>query len=179
MKEIEAKILEVNTNNVIATLLHLGAKKVFDGQIETSIFDFQNKAIVKAKDLLRLRRQGDKTQLTYKKVHVTQTAKVAEEYTVEISDIETMKRVLEFLGLKVTENLQKHRVSYVLGKTRFEIDRYMGKYSYIPEFMEIEAENTQTLHRNAELLGFKSSDCLPWSTHDLIKYYSTKKIDSR
>ena len=65
-----------------------------------------------------------KPELTYKKVHVTQTAKTAEEYTVEVSSLETMKKILENLGLSVTESMQKHRVSYKLGHVRFDIDRY-------------------------------------------------------
>jgi hypothetical protein len=51
----------------------------------------------------------------------------------------------------------------------------MEKYSFVPEFMEIEAENTDLIVKYAELLGFKPEDCLPWSTYDIVKYYSSKK----
>jgi adenylate cyclase class 2 len=175
MKEVEAKILEVDKNQIEETLARLGAKKVFDGEIETFFFDFKEGTIVKAKNLLRLRREENKIELTYKTVHQTQNAKVAEEYTVEVSDLETMKNILEFLGLSVTESMRKHRVSYTLDKARFDMDRYEGKYSYIPEFLEIEAESAESIHKYAGLLGFSSKDCLPWSTQDLINYYSSKK----
>jgi adenylate cyclase, class 2 len=174
MKEVEAKILEVNKNQIETSLARLGAKKVFDCEIETFFFDFKDGTIVKAKNLLRLRRE-EKVELTYKTVHQTQNAKVAEEYTVEVSDIETMKNILEFLGLSVTESMRKHRVSYTLDKARFDMDRYEGKYSYIPEFLEIEAESAESIHKYAGLLGFSSKNCLPWSTQDLINYYSSKK----
>jgi len=117
----------------------------------------------------------NKTELTFKKVHFTQSAKVAEEYSVEVSNFETMKTILENLGLSTTENMQKHRISYRLDNARFDIDCYFGNYGYIPEFLEIEAENSGSLNKYASLLGFKAKDCLPWSTNELIHYYSSKK----
>jgi predicted adenylyl cyclase CyaB len=175
MKELEVKILEVNRIKIEETLASLGAKKVFDGDIQTMFFDFKDGTIIKAKNVLRLRKEQDKTELTYKKVHVTQTVKLAEEYSVDVSNLETMKKILENIGLSITENMQKHRVSYTIDHTRFDIDCYAGNYGYIPEFMEIEAENIDLIHKYAALLGFKAKDCLPWSTDELIRYYSISK----
>jgi adenylate cyclase, class 2 len=175
MKEVEAKILEVDRKQVEEALLGLGAKKILDGDIQTLFMDFKDARIIKAKDVLRLREEQDKTELTYKKVRFTKTAKTADEYSVEVSDLEAMKTILENLGLSVTECMQKHRVSYTLDKVRFDIDRYLGSYEYIPEFMEIEAEDADSIHKYAELLGFKAEDCLPWSTAELIQHYSNSK----
>jgi len=175
MKELEVKILEVNRKKIEETLTGLGAKRVFDGEIQTMFFDFKDASIVKAKDVLRLRKEQDKTELTYKKVHITETAKLAEEYSVEVSNLETMKKILENIGLPITESMKKHRVSYTIDHTRFDIDCYAGDYEYIPEFMEIEAENIDLIHKYAALLGFKTEDCLPWSTDELIRHYSFKK----
>jgi predicted adenylyl cyclase CyaB len=176
MKEIEVKILEVNRKKIEQILVNHGAKKVFNSDIQTLFFDFpKNHSISKAKDVLRLRREPDKTELTYKKVHANKSAKTAEEYSVDVSNLETMKRILENLGLAVTECMRKHRVSYMLNHARFDIDRYLGDYGYIPEFLEIEAENIELIHDYAELLGFKAKDCLPWSTNQLIRHYAFRK----
>ena len=175
MKELEVKILEVNRIKIEETLASLGAKKVFDGEIQTIFFDFKDGTIIKAQNVLRLRKEQDKTELTYKKVHITETVKLAEEYSVRVSDLETMKKILENLGLSITENMEKHRVSYTIDHTRFDIDRYIGNYSYIPELMEIEAENVDLIHKYAALLGFQAKDCLPWSTDELIRHYASKK----
>jgi predicted adenylyl cyclase CyaB len=175
MEEIEVKILEVNRPAVERTLASLGAKKVFDGDIQTFFFDSKEGAIIKQKDVLRLRKEQDKTELTYKSVHVTQTAKTAEEYTVEVSNFEMMKVILENLGLSVINSLEKHRVSYLLGDARFDFDQYHGDCQYIPEFMEIEAKSIDLIYKYSALLGFEAKDCLPWSTTDLIKHYSFKK----
>jgi predicted adenylyl cyclase CyaB len=157
------------------TLSGLGARKVFDSDVETLFFDFKEGTIIKQKNVLRLRKEQDKIELTYKKVHVTQIAKTAEEYSVEVSSLETMKQILENLGLSIIDRMQKHRVSYTLECARFDFDRYIGDYEYIPEFLEIETQSTDLIYKYAELLGFEAKDCLPWSTTDLIKHYSHKK----
>jgi adenylate cyclase class 2 len=175
MKEIEVKILDVNRPTIEQTLAVLGAKKIFDGDIETVFFDYKDGTIIKQKNVLRLRREQDKIELTFKKVHVTQIAKTAEEYSVEVSSLETMEEILENLGLSIIGRMQKHRVSFTVEGARFDFDRYLGDYGYIPEFLEIEAQSADLIYKFAELLGFEAKDCLPWSTTDLILHYSHKK----
>ncbi len=175
MKELEVKILEVNRKKIEETLASSGAKKIFDDDILTLFFDFKGATINKAKNVLRLRKEQDKIELTYKKVHITETAKLAEEYSVDVSNLETMKKILENIGLSVTESMEKHRVSYIIDHTRFDIDCYKGNYGYIPELLEIESENIDLIHKYAAVLGFQAKDCLPWSTDELISHYSFKK----
>jgi predicted adenylyl cyclase CyaB len=162
MKETEVKILEVNK------------AKVFDGDIKTLFFDFKKGTIIRQKNVLRLRKEQDKTELTYKKVYFTPSTKTAEEYSVEVSSLETMEKILENLGLSIIESMQKHRVSYTIDDARFDFDRYFGRYGFIPEFLEIEANNTDLIYKYAALLGFKRKDCLPWSTTELINHYFSK-----
>jgi len=82
-----------------------------------------------------------------------------------------MREILENLGLSVIDSMQKHRVSYTLEGARFDFDRYLGSFVYIPEFLEIEAKSTDLIYKYAKILGFNSKDCLPWSTEDLIHHY--------
>lgn len=175
MKELEVKILEVDRDRIEEILANLRAKRVFDGEIETLLFDFKDGKIAKAKDVLRLRKEKNEIELTYKTVLSDQGVKVAEECTVEVSDLERMKKILECLGLSVVECMQKHRVSYSLHDLHFDIDRYTGDYGHIPEFLEIEAKSIDLIHKYADLLGFKAKDCLPWSTNELLRHYSSKK----
>jgi predicted adenylyl cyclase CyaB len=175
MKEVEVKILEVKRKNIEETLIRLGAKKVFDGDIQTLLFDFKDGKIIKAKDVFRLRKEEDKIELTYKKVRVDKAAKNAEEYSVEVSDLEMTEKILQNLGLGIIDDMLKHRVSYKLDSARFDMDRYLGKYDFIREFLEIEAENVEAIYQYADLLGFKPKDCLPWSTKELIEHYSKKR----
>jgi predicted adenylyl cyclase CyaB len=176
MKEIEIKIIEIDRTKVEANLAALGASKTFDGDVRTWFFDFQNGTIMQARNLLRLREIGDRTDLTFKKFVENESAKVRHEYEVSISDFETMCLILESLGLVSTWRLDKHRTSYVLSENvHVDIDRYSGEFSYIPELMEIEGRGISTIREHAKLLGFGPDDCKSWDTFDLIDYYSGKK----
>jgi predicted adenylyl cyclase CyaB len=175
MQEIEVKILEVDPKRVSEALAKLGAEKVFDGDIETLFIDTENGEIHKRRDVLRLRKEGDKTELTYKEVKIGEKSKVAEEHTVEVSDCETILKILQLAGLSVKQRMDKHRLSYKTGDARFDIDTYRGEFSFIPPFMEIEASE-DAIERYAKQLGLESKQCLPWSTDELIKHYQSKKV---
>ena len=177
MKEIEVKILEVDRRQIERKLIHIGAKKVFDGRIETFFFDFKNHGIMKAGNVVRLRTEGKKARLTIKKFLSNKEVKKVEEVEVVVSDMQKMKRILKFLGLSMTSNMVKHRVSYLLGAVHFDVDKYERELAYIPEFLEIEAEDTGVIHNYAGVLGFNVEDCLPWSTKELINYYSSKSSE--
>jgi len=174
MKETEVKILEINQQQIEELLVKLQAKKTFEGTIQTLFLDFKDGRIIKQGNLLRLRKDPEKTELTFKKVKHTQTVKIAEEYSVEVSNIETIVQILQNLGLNITGSMEKHRISYKLDNAQFDMDKYIGDYSFIPEFLEIEAENIDKIYNYAQMLGFKHKDCLPWSTEDLIGHYSKK-----
>ena len=176
MKEIEVKIIEIDRKKVEDNLAILGAAKTFDGIVETWFFDFQDGTIMRARNLLRLRRICDKVDLAFKKFVESPSAKVRNEYEVSISDFETMRLILESMGLTPTWRMEKHRTSYVLSAgVHVDIDKYSGDFSHIPELMEIEGRDISTIHEHAKFLGFGPDDCKSWDTFDLVGYYSLKK----
>jgi adenylate cyclase class 2 len=174
MEEIEVKILEINREKVDRKLLTLGATKVFDDEILTSFLDFKDNSIDSKKDVLRLREQRGKVELTYKKVHTYRGVKQAEEISVQVSDLDATILLLNNLGLRITHQMEKHRTSYVLGSTRFDIDRYRAEYEFIPVFLEIEG-SINDIKKYVMELGYQEKDCLPWSTDKLISYYTEKR----
>jgi predicted adenylyl cyclase CyaB len=174
-KEIEVKILEVNREETEQILENLGAKKVFDGNIQTVFFDFSDGRITAAKNVLRLRSKVGKTELTFKKVSSYIDAKTAEEYSMDVSSIEAANKILENLGLVAVECMDKHRISYKLGDANFDFDRYLGEFAYVPEFLEIEADDIKKIYSFAQQFGYKPQDCLAWSTDELIKHYRNRK----
>jgi predicted adenylyl cyclase CyaB len=176
MKEIEIKIIEIDRRRVEDNLASLGAARIFDGDVETWFFDFQDCRIARARNLLRLRRIDNRTDLAFKKFVESQSAKIRKEYEVSISDFETMRVILESIGLVPTWRMEKHRTSYVLrGGVHADIDKYSGDYSHIPELMEFEGGDISTILETAKLLGFGPDDCKSWDTLDLVNYYSAKK----
>jgi len=175
MLEIEAKILEIDRRKIEDALVGMGARKSFEGNVETLFYDFRDGSIVKSRNVLRLRNENNHCVLTYKRVEGTRQAKRAEEYSVEISDQAMLQKILESLGLVIIDSTNKHRISYELKGAHFDIDRYLEKYRYIPEFLEIEADSAKSIHKYAKALGVEAKDCLAWSTAQVIEYYSQMK----
>ena len=174
MKETEVKILEVDSEKVAAKLAEFGAVKVFEGDLLTVFLDFQDNRISKRRDVLRLRKEGDNAELTYKKIETNKAVKEAQECSVQVSDLDETQEILQHIGLKVTAKMRKHRVSYTLGSVRFDIDHFINDFQFIPEFLEIEGSKEE-IQKYAQTLGFQEKDCLPWSTDELIQHYSSKK----
>jgi adenylate cyclase class 2 len=176
MQEIEVKILEIDKKATEQKLIKLGAKKVFDGIVDSKVFDFPDERIKNRKDLLRVRMMGDECFLTYKIASKEKSkAKVCEEIEFKISDMDKMKLVLGHLGLNTKDGVKKHRTSYSIGSTHFEIEEYLEENKFVPCFLEIEAHGLEEIQKYAKLLGFKESECLNWNSWDVIDYYKNKK----
>ncbi len=177
MQEIEVKILEVKRAEVEEKLKKLGAKKFFSGEIKAENFDFEDERIIKARDLLRLRKEGEKAILTFKKfTGENKDAKSLKEIEVEVSDLNKMKEILEELKLIPINNSRKMRTSYELEGVKFEFDKYLDENDFIPEFLEIEAHDNVLIHKYINLLGFSKEDCKPWSFFQIKQYYLSKNL---
>ncbi|MDP2630142.1 MAG: CYTH domain-containing protein, partial [Candidatus Uhrbacteria bacterium] len=123
MKEIEAKILEINKNEVEKKLRALGAKKVFDGKIDIRYFDFPGKTLKKRGIILRLRNKGNHGELTVKSNFVrTKGAKTSYEEETPV-DFNATRKVLIALGYQEITRSTKHRIEYVFDSVKFEIDK--------------------------------------------------------
>jgi predicted adenylyl cyclase CyaB len=176
MREVEVKIVEIDRAKVEARLRSLGASRILETREESMFFDFPGNPISAAKNLLRLRKEGEKTLLTFKKFVENGTAKVRDEYEVSVSAFEPMLRILEALGLRAFQRMAKNRTSYSLKNgVRVDLDKYRDEFSYIPDLMEIEAKDEPTLQSSIKLLGFTPEDAKSWTTFDLVNYFSAKK----
>lgn len=177
MTEIEVKILEINRESVEQKLIALGAKMTFDDEMHAIYYDLQDDRLKKAGKALRLRKEGKRTILALKVHRENRLAKERAEIEVEVSGFEEMKTLLEGLGYTPWLEMQKHRTSYEYGGTRCELDHYCGEHAFIPEFLEIEGGDIETIYGCAETLGFSRLSCLPWDAAELITYYALKNKD--
>ena len=177
MKEIEIKILGIDRMAVETRLLSLGAKKIFDDEIHALYYDFADSSLKNSDCALRLRLEGMKSVLCLKKPIESKEAKIREEYEIEVSDFDTMKYLMEGLGLNAWLEMKKHRTSYEFRGVHFEIDEYHDAYNFIPPFLEIEGHDIETIYACAELLGFRGNDCKPWDILQVAAYYSGKLQD--
>jgi len=171
MKEIEVKILEIDVAAVKQKLESWGAIKVFEGDITASYYDFSDREL-RDKDLvLRLRKKGQTIELTLKEKLNQEEAKIMEEYEVNVTDFETMQKILYQVGLREVKVAKKYRVSYILDEVHFELDTFPDT----PTFLEIEAPTLELVQKYVRRLGFSMQEAKPWSGGDLLRYYQKRK----
>jgi adenylate cyclase class 2 len=175
MEEIEVKILGVDRKKVEEKLVSMGARKTFDGEICAVFYDYADNSIRDAKDTMRLRKVGDRAYVTYKKFVENERAKIRREYESEVVDYEAVRNILKSLGLVEWMDMRKRRTSYELPGVHFELDKHIDQYSYVPEFLEIEAKDLDTLYKYVEALGYMREECRPWTIVEISQYYSEKK----
>ena len=174
MREIELKILEIDRERAVSTLLSLGAVMTFDDEIHALYYDMPGQSLKERHTTLRLRREGAGTVLAVKHDICDDRAKVREEREVAVSDFHGMRAILEALGFSIWLEMKKHRTSYQLAGLHFEFDRYQHAYAFIPEFLEIEGPSVDAIYRYAGLLGYAEGDCRPWDAVQLAAHYAVR-----
>ena len=98
MEEIEVKFLEINVLDVINKLEKLGAKKVFDFLFCRRLFDFPDLSLAQNHSWLRLRDEGDKITLAFKKRFGVSENKLKDEGMHEIEiNVNDFKKTAELL----------------------------------------------------------------------------------
>lgn len=167
MKEIEVKVLDINTKDIIQKLKKLKAKKTFEDEIEATFFDYPNNTFKKNNQLLRLRKKGNLAELTLKRNISRNKAKIVEE-TERVVDFNKTLKFLKSLGLvEVRKLTKKYRISYQLKNIHFEIDKVEG----IPAYLEIEAQSLNHLEKALKLLNIPKSKAKPWTQTEVQKFY--------
>ncbi len=170
MKEIEVKFLEIDSKKIRSMLENIGAIKKFDGDMEAVFFDYPDFRLKNSGKLLRLRTKGDHCELTFKSNVSRDKVKILDEFEVTLNDFGTAKEIFSNMGFVEVKEWKtfKHRVSYYYDNASFEIDTIPG----YPTFLEIEAKNAKEIERHAKKLGLDMKDSKPWSSDDVVKYYS-------
>jgi adenylate cyclase class 2 len=165
MREIEIKILNVDTKKIEKKLRALGAKRIEKCLIHDKLFNYPDMRIPKD-ELFRVRNHENRVEITYKANPGKSEFLEHDEYQTEVKDFDTICKILELLGLIVTCDRQKKRTSYKLGKVKFEID----KYPTIPSYMEIEG-NKEDIKKMLGKLGFTMKDTTNMNATQVLKYY--------
>jgi len=172
MKEVEIKILEIDKKEIIDKLKKAGAKKIFEGDVENIFYDFENKRLFSQGKKLRLRKLGDRFQLTFKGKKEKGVAKIRDEYEVYFDDDTPIKKILEELGLReINRYCVKHRISFVIEDVRFEID----DFKKIPAYLEIEGPSVKKIKKYVKKLGFSMDDIKSYSSRDVFNHYGKKE----
>ena len=163
--EIEVKFYLSDIERMQERILALGAEskgRVFENNVR---YEDKNHSLFKKKSLLRLRRDA-KTILTFKSSppFAYSEFKVFNELEVEISDFETMSRILAELGLHPEQIYEKWRQTLILDQTGF----YLDTMPY-GTFLEIEGAE-KDIRTHAAGLG------LNWQKRILLNYLEIFEI---
>ncbi len=171
MHEVEVKVLDIDRAAVESTLAGLGVKPAPEERFAAVFFDFPEGRLRAGGQLLRLRQEGGRAMLTFKGRVREEGAKVREETEVEVGDFEGCRRLLSALGLVETAYVDKFRTSYRLDSASVVIDRHVGRLSFIPELLEIEAGSVEEVRSVAARLGFSPDQLRPWGLPQVVDYY--------
>lgn len=173
MREIEVKLLEVNEKQISEKLLAFGAEKIFDGVMDVIYYDYPDEYFRARGKRIRLRKKGDKAEMTYKEKISRGVTKIEEEHEIKINDFETARQIL--LGMEMVEirRYQKDRRSYKLGDMYFEFDFL---WEGVPVFMEIEGPTEEKVMEWVEKLGFKREDAKNWSGSEVLEHYGIAPV---
>lgn len=172
MHEIEVKILEINVSDVEQKLLHkLGFEKEMEGEFHAIFFDDEAKSLKESKRLLRLRKEGDKSVLAFKRNVSREGAKIMEEHQTEVLDFDAAIRLVKGLGYMPTSQTRKIRQVFRKDDIEVVIDDYKDSLGHIPPFLEIEAPSQEALNMWIERLGFEQKQASSWDTRDLVRHY--------
>ena len=139
------------------------------------ILDYPDGKMRHAGTLLRLRRTSGKSTLTFKGPgRVVSRTKVRLEIESDVSDADSMLRLLKMMGLGVAFRYQKYRTLYRKGKCLITFDE-----TPIGNYLEIEGPGgaIKTLARQ---IGFQDADFITATYLDLfLKYRKSNRASQK
>ncbi len=170
-REIEIKLAIEDPRGVRRRLraagFHVYRPRVFESN---TVFDTPDLKLRTAASLLRVRRAGLKSTLTFKGPPVPSKHKNREELEVEISDAGLMSAILEKLGLRPVFRYEKYR-------TEFRRPASSGTVTLdetpIGWYVELEGSE-RWIDRTARTLGFPEADYITASYGTLFQEWRAR-----
>lgn len=176
MKEIEAKVLEIDPAAIQAQLKALGAQFDFEDEFFAIYYDDAAHRLAGQQQVLRIRKEGKDLRMTFKAPHADTQAgiRTREELEVGIDDFEMMRTILQRLGYVEYLKMRKIRTQYSIGPVHIVIDAHIDDLAYIPPYLEIEAPSHDELFATADQLGIAREQLIDWNAARVMTYYQGK-----
>lgn len=162
--EYEIRVLEIDKEKLIKKLEELGAEFKGDNEQKRYVYDIIPKEDGK---WIRLRTNGRKTTLTYKKNVVKTTIDGTKELEVEVSDFEKTNELLENMGIKSRGYQENKRTQYILNGVEIDID----SWPMIPTYVEIEGKNEEEVMNTLEILELPKDKVTTLDVDSVYKKY--------
>jgi len=178
-EEYEVKFINVDPKTIQTKLKKLGAKKIFDRIYKIYVFDYPDFRLDDQHSWVRLRDEGDKITLTFKRRLSTEKEfsgkndKGMEEYETVVSDFEATHKIFMNIGMIQKFYEEKRRVRYILDDMEFDLDFCPG----LDPYLEIESNSWANVDKAIELLGLDINDKKIFSTSQIYKLKGIRMLD--
>lgn len=178
-EEIEVKFLDVKPDIIQARLKKIGAKKVGEFFYRRRVFDYPDLRLDKQGAWIRVRDEGDKITLNFKrrlgiKTHDGTTSDEGmEEVEVIVSDFDKTCLLLIKMGFIEKFYIENKRIRWIKDDVEFDIDIWPKLNPYL----EIEASNWKKINKAIKLLGLNPKDQKIFSTHQIYKLRGIDELD--
>lgn len=175
-EEIEVKFLNISPRDIEEKLLNIGAIKVGEYFYRRFIFDFPDLRLNKEGAWIRLRDEGNRITLAFKRrlgvtAHDGSTSDQGmEEVEILVDDFEKTRMLLMALGFIEKFYQENKRVRWTKDDIEFDIDTWPK----LEPYLEIEAKNWAGIDEGIHLLGLDPADKKIFSTNQI---YKSKGID--
>ncbi len=173
MKEIEAKVLDIQPAAILSKLEALGATFDFEDEFFAIYYDDAASTLAGKQQVLRIRKEGQELRMTFKAPHADTQAgiRTREELEVRFEDFEMMRLILQRLGYVEGLKMRKIRTQYSIGDVHIVIDDHIDDLAFIPPYLEIEAPSHDALFATAARLGIAREDLIDWNAARVMAYY--------
>jgi adenylate cyclase class 2 len=150
-REIEAKFYVRHLDRIMTRLQDLEARLIQPRVLEINLrFDLPDDSLRSKGQVLRLRRDTE-SKLTYKGSGQSRDGVLErEEIEFMVDDFEKARQFLEALGYRQSMYYEKYRSTYEMQHTLIMVDEL--PYG---DFVEIEGENVEAIHRLSDKLGLR------------------------
>lgn len=165
--EIEAKFLGLSHDEIRNKLTKLGA--VCEQPMRTMhrvILDFPDDTLHKNHAWARVRDEGDKVTITYKR-DVEKSFGSVEEIEVVVNSYPEAIKLMEALGLKVLSSQESKRETWKLNDVEIVLD----EWPWVPPFAEIEGPSKDAVMTVAGQLGLEWSTAIFGSITNVYEHY--------
>jgi adenylate cyclase class 2 len=147
--EYEVIILDIDMLSMEKKLLELGAKKEGDFLQRRYVYDFNP---IQENKWIRLRTNGEKTELAVKEVISETSIAGAKELELIVSDFEKMNLILQELGYNYRNYQENKRILFNYNDVEITIDTW----PMLDTFMEIEGNSEASVKKVIEELNIPS-----------------------
>ncbi|MDP1706669.1 MAG: class IV adenylate cyclase [bacterium] len=177
MEEIEVKFLDIDLAKIEAKLKEIGAEKTGEYFYKRRVFDFPDWRLDNDHSWLRLRTDGKKTTLTFKKRIGPKkdggNDDGMEEIEIEVDDFEKTAALIMKLGFVEKHYVENKRTRWEKDGVEFDIDSWPN----IPPYLEIEAKTWEKVDEAIVWLELNSADKKIFSTHQVYKIHGINVDD--